>query len=133
MNAPKIREMLMQLKAQLFALETELLAPPDPTADQMDITGGEVRIPSRGAGCNYTAPGAWSYVKLEDNYRNLLSIIGSGKIRNETDYLPWGRLIAKWGWVNVLKGAEATEPSKRWSADVEQTIVNKKRSKESMY
>ena len=80
-----------------------------------------------------TNPGAWQYVKLTEEYRKLLAIIGNGKIRCETDWLPWGRLVEKWKWVNVIKGAEATDPVKRWPNEVEQTIINKKRSKESMY
>jgi hypothetical protein len=80
-----------------------------------------------------TKPGAYAYVRLTEEYKQLTAIIGNGKIRGEGDWAPWARLVKQWGWTNVIKGSERTEPSKRWHTDVEQVLVDKKRSKTSQY
>ena len=80
-----------------------------------------------------TKPGAYAYVRLTEEYKQLTAIIGNGKIRGEGDWAPWARLVKQYKWVNVIKGADRTEPSKRWPGEVEQVILNKIRSKQSAY
>ena len=80
-----------------------------------------------------TKPGAYAYVRLTEEYKQLTAIIGTGKIRGEGDWAPWARLVQQYKWVNVIKGADRTEPSKRWPGEVEQVILNKIRSKQSVY
>ena len=80
-----------------------------------------------------TKPGAYAYVRLTEEYKQLTAIIGNGKIRGEGDWAPWARLVQQYKWVNVIKGADRTEPSKRWPGEVEQVILNKIRSKQSVY
>ena len=80
-----------------------------------------------------TKPGAYAYVRLTEEYKQLTAIIGNGKIRGEGDWAPWARLVKEWGWKNVIEAAKRTEPSKRWSTDVEQVMVDRKRSKQSAY
>ena len=80
-----------------------------------------------------TRPGAYAYVRLTEEYKQLTAIIGNGKIRGEGDWAPWARLVQQYKWVNVIKGADRTEPSKRWPGEVEQVILNKIRSKQSAY
>ena len=80
-----------------------------------------------------TKPGAYAYVRLTEEYKQLTAIIGNGKIRGEGDWAPWARLVQQYKWVNVIKGADRTEPSKRWPGEVEQVILNKIRSKQSAY
>ena len=80
-----------------------------------------------------TKPGAYAYVRLTEEYKQLTAIIGNGKIRGEGDWAPWARLVQQYKWVNVIKGADRTEPSKRWPGEVEQVILNKIRSNQSVY
>ena len=115
-------------RLRTLASDLEILLRPEPVVEHPDLGP----LPANPA-VSVTNPGAWQYVKLTEEYRRLVSIIGNGKIRCETDWLPWGRLVEKWGWTNLTKGAAATDPVKRWPNHVEQTIVNRKRSKESIY
>lgn len=115
-------------RLRTLASDLEILLRPEPVVEHPDMGP----LPANPA-VSVTNPGAWQYVKLTDEYRSLLAIIGNGKIKSEAHWLPWGRLVEKWGWKNLTKGAEATDPIKRWPNDIEQTILAKKRSKESMY
>ena len=117
-------------RLRTLASDLEILLRPEPVVEHPSFDAPA--LPANLA-VSVTNPGVWQYVKLTEEYRKLLAIIGNGKIKSETDWLPWGRLVEKWKWVNVIKGAEATDPVKRWPNEVEQTIVNKKRSKESLY
>ena len=117
-------------RLRTLASDLDILLRPEPVVEHPSFDAPA--LPANPA-VSVTNPGAWQYVKLTEEYRRLVSIIGNGKIRCETDWLPWGRLVEKWGWTNLTKGAAATDPVKRWPNEVEQTIVNKKRSKESLY
>ena len=117
-------------RLRTLASDLEILLRPEPVVEHPSFDAPA--LPANPA-VSVTNPGAWQYVKLTEEYRSLLAIIGNGKIKSEAHWLPWGRLVEKWGWKNLTKGAEATDPLNRWPGNIEQTIINKKRSKESLY
>ena len=132
---PSIPTKIAQCRQLLQEIES-LLGSPDPTAAESDImsTGVPAEKPR-----DYTAPGAWSYARLLPEYKELIAIIGAGKITRDDQWLPFGRMLMKYksskrnGWGKLLWAAEHTEPSKRWSQDIEQVLLDKERSMTSAY
>ena len=118
-------------RLRTLASDLEILLRPEPVVEHPSFEPLPA-IPANQA-VDVTKPGAYAYVRLTEEYKQLTAIIGNGKIRGEGDWAPWARLVKEWGWKNVIEAAKRTEPSKRWSTDVEQVMVDRKRSKQSAY
>lgn len=124
-------QLLLTLKQQLEAAQATLatLLQQDGMAGVCDAQPAPTAAPVH----NYTAPGAWQYAKLLPEYRELIAVIGTNKIRTDGDWLPWGRLIQKYGWKWVRQAAESLDATQRWVDKIESVIAQARKAKGGEY
>lgn len=123
---PQAARMISEMRAQLNLLEEMLLAPSGPSEAESDITA-----PPQVEKVPMADPRAWTYVRLTPEWKQFQAIVG-GRVKSGEQWSPWGRLVDMFGWKNVIGCLEHLEPTKRWPAEAEALIQQKKRER-SMY
>ncbi len=68
-------------------------------------------------------------VLMEPNrtpYLKLCAIVGRGKVSSPEKWGEWDRLVEKFGWPILLRGADRCEPMNRWSTNIESICIQLK-------
>lgn len=63
-------------------------------------------------------------------YMKLCAIVGRGKVASPEKWGEWDRLVEKFGWAILLRGADRCEPANRWAQTIEAVCVQLKRNEE---